>query len=318
MSEFCLDPMIEDNYDDYGEQALCYKKKQKQSEAQLLELTYGHLGRLMQSAEMLAYKLRILGKENMKYQGYDSFGIADKKKIDTIKYDIINFLDFYEKAISIHNAKYSYQNPRSIGHLISDLIIWENNAPQNDKRFFHAILDLIQKGKYDISVFPDEDDLYEKAKKDNAKFKDSPGFWKNFSVPILNYLKNLLKKVQEKEEQDPNYKPDIHFGGKPMDNEKLIMTYEYSQKEREINSKLNEINLILVNIEQKKEKAETLVKASEELNVLYKDFTKIYGNSINLDQNAIKIMKSLIAKFSSNKRLCNKLNDFFINIDPDK
>lgn len=318
MSQYGSGPMIEDDYYDYGKQALCYKKKQKQSEAQLLELTYGHLGRLMQSAEMLAFKLRILGKEDMKYQGYDSFGIGDKKKIDTIRYDVINFLDFYEKAISIHNDKYVYQNPRSIGNLISDLTIWENKAPQNDKRFFQAILDLIQKGKYDISVFNDEDDLYEKAMKDNAKFKDTPGFWKSFSVPILNYLKNLLKKVQEKEEQDPKFKPDIHFGGKPIDNSKLIMTYEYSQKEREINSKINEINFILVKIEHKEENPETLVKASEELNLLYNNFSRIYGNSINLDQNSIKLMKSLITKFSSNKRLCNKLNEFFINIDPDK
>ena len=57
-----------DNYDYYEEgyiypnnnrngksnkQTLCYK--QRQTEAQALELTHSHLGRLLQSAEMLAY-----------------------------------------------------------------------------------------------------------------------------------------------------------------------------------------------------------------------------------------------------------------------
>ena len=40
-----------------NKQTLCYKYKQ--SEAQALELTYSHLGRLLQSAEMLAYKLNL-------------------------------------------------------------------------------------------------------------------------------------------------------------------------------------------------------------------------------------------------------------------
>ena len=147
MSQIDSDPMVKDDDYDYCKQALCFKKKQKQSEAQLLELTYGHLGRLMQSAEMLAFKLRILDKEDIKYQVYDSFGIGDMKKIDTIRYDVINFLDFYEKAISIHNDKYVYQNPRSIGKLISDLTNRDNKPTQNDKRFFHAISALIQQGK---------------------------------------------------------------------------------------------------------------------------------------------------------------------------
>ena len=76
---------------------MCYKHKQ--SEAQALELTYSHLGRLIQSAEMLAYKLNLINNGyKLKYQTYDTFEIADKKDIDTLKYDVINFLDFYEKS----------------------------------------------------------------------------------------------------------------------------------------------------------------------------------------------------------------------------
>ena len=33
------------------------------------------------------------------------------------------------------------------------------NSSKNDKRLFQDILDLIQNGKYDISLFPDEDKL---------------------------------------------------------------------------------------------------------------------------------------------------------------
>ena len=295
-------------------QKQCFK--QKQSEAQLLELTYGHLGRLVQSAEMLAHKLNIISKDNLKYQIYDSFEIAYKKNIDTLRYDVINFLDFYEKAISIHNQKYTYVNPSSIGIVINDLIIWEKKSSNNDKRFFQAILDLIQNGKYDISLFPDEDELYKKAKKDNTKFKKSPGFWKNFAIPILNFLNNLLNDVQKNVEENPEFKPDIHFGKKPTKNTNLLQTYEYAQKEREINSKLNEINLILQQLQIGQEKPENLVKASEELHFLYKDFKNIYGDSINLDENAIKLMKISLSKLDKN--LCKKLNEFCIDIDPDK
>ena len=160
--------------------------KQKQTEAEALELTYSHLGRLVQSAEMLAYKLNLIKKgEQLKYQIYDSFNVAKQKNIDTLKYDVINFLDFYEKAIIIHNKKFKYVHPKSIGILINDIKIWKNKASKDDQRFFEAILDLIQKGSYDDSLFPDKNSLYEKAKKDNSKFKKDAGFWKTFSVPIL-------------------------------------------------------------------------------------------------------------------------------------
>ena len=54
-----------------------YSKKQKQTEAEALELTYSHLGRLLQSAEMLAFKLNLIKNgSQLKYQSYDSFNVA--------------------------------------------------------------------------------------------------------------------------------------------------------------------------------------------------------------------------------------------------
>lgn len=86
---------------------------------------------------MLAYKLNLINKNiSLKYQTYDSFDIADKKDIDTLKYDVINFLDFYEKAIIIHKKNYEYENPDSISQLINDLNNWKRKALKNDKRFF--------------------------------------------------------------------------------------------------------------------------------------------------------------------------------------
>ena len=153
------------------------KQQQKQTEVQTLELTYGHLGRLMQSAEILAYKLNIIKKNTpLKYQGYYTFEVVLKKDTDTIKYDFINFLDFYEKSIILHNKNYKYVPPKSINELINDLNLWKQNASADDKRFFQAILDLIQTGSYNTSLFPDENFLYQKAMKDNAKFKKDAGF----------------------------------------------------------------------------------------------------------------------------------------------
>ena len=91
-----------ENFED--EPVQTQKFAQKQTEAEALELTYSHLGRLVQSAEMLAYKLNLIKKgQTLKYQIYDTFDIADKKNVDTLKYDVINFLNYYEKAIIIHN-----------------------------------------------------------------------------------------------------------------------------------------------------------------------------------------------------------------------
>jgi hypothetical protein len=227
---------------------LCQKRKQEQTEAEALELTYSHLGRLLQSAEMLAFKLNlIINGSQLKYQCYDSFDVAEKKDIDTLKYDVINFLDFYEKAIIIHNKKFNYVLPESINKAIKDLKQWASKASSNDKRFFTTILDLIQKGSYDYNAFPDENILYEKAKKDNSKFKKDGGFWKTFSVPILKFLNSLIHDTREKVKANPKYKPDLHFGPKANNNKYLVQTLEIRKSELKINEAINDINLNLLN-----------------------------------------------------------------------
>ena len=318
-----------DNYDYYEEgyiypnnirqekhnkQKLCYK--QKQTEAEALELTHSHLGRLLQSAEMLAYKLNLINKGiKLKYQTYDSFDIADKKDIDTLKYDVINFLDFYEKAIIIHNKKFKYELPDSTSILINDLKTWERKASSKDKRFFTSILDLIQKGSYDDSVFPDENTLYEKAKKDNAKFKKNASFWKTFSIPILNFLNNLIKSTQENLNKNPNYKPDIHFGSKAINNKNLTTTAEYYQKEIEINTKLDEINNIITLLVEGKLCSNLLINAINDLNNLIRTFKNKYGE-IQMDKNKLSELKKNIENLKLNDyNTYNMLKQLTIEID---
>ena len=294
------------------------KQKQKQTEVQTLELTYGHLGRLMQSAEILAYKLNIIKKNTLlKYQGYDTFEVGLKKDTDTIKYDVINFLDFYEKAIILHNKNYKYVPPKSINELINDLNLWKQNASADDKRFFQSILDLIQTGSYNTSLFPDENFLYQKAMKDNAKFKKDAGFWKTFSVPILKFLSNLIKKTQEKVNNNPNYRPDIHFGSKPVNNDYLKAAVEIKNKEIEINAKLNEINNILCDISPQKKNLQLLVNAVKNFNILYSEIKKKYGDEIQLDLNSITLLKNLISSKNLDSETYKLLNNLSIDIDPE-
>ena len=286
-------------YNDEKKQKLC--QKQEQTEAEALELTYSHLGRLLQSAEMLAYKLNLINEnDKLKYQAYDSFNIADKKEIDTLKYDVISFLDFYEKAIIIHKKNYGeYKNPGSIFQLIDDLKNWETKAQENDKRFFSTILDLIQKGSYDDSVFPDEDSLYEKAKKDNSKFKKNACFWKSFSIPILQFLNNLINNTRENVKNNPNYKSDIHFGSKATNNKELKDSQESYKKELEINAKLYEINNIISDIINKNKSVDLLKKSINELKDLYTQFKKEYGYEIQFDKNTISLLNKSIEKLKS-------------------
>ena len=300
------------------QQKLKYKQKLKQTEAEALELTYSHLGRLLQSAEMLALKLSLMNKNTqLKYQIYDSFNVAEQKGIDTLKYDIINFLDFYEKAIILHNKIFNYVNPKSTNELIEDLRVWESNASPNDKRFFSTIIDLIQKGTYDYSAFPDQDDLYQKASQDKATFKKDAGFWKTFSVPILKFLDNLIKSVREKVKIDPGYKPDIHFGSKPTNNNYLKETIEYKRKESEINTKLNEINSILFSVKEKKGNPQDLLKSVEELKNLISKFKKKYKEDVEFDHNSVDLLKNLLSSINLDKKFAKKLNDLYIEIDPD-
>ena len=290
--------------------------KQKQTEAEALELTYSHLGRLMQSAEMLAYKLEIINKNTkLKYQFYDSFKIADKKTIDTLRYDVINFLDFYEKAILLHNKNFKYVNPSSSNELINDLKLWNNKAAVNDKRFFNAIIQLIQTGTYDDSLFPDQNVLYEKAKLDNTKFKKDAGFWKTFSIPILKYLSKLTKFTKEKVKKNPNYKPDIHFGEEDTNNDYLKNTIDYKNKEIEINRKLNEINTILFDISNKKLNTLNLVDSVSNLNNLIIAFKNKYGDDLELDQNSLNMLKNLISTIKVDKKIYKLLNDLCIECD---
>jgi hypothetical protein len=312
---------IRDNKEEIPEQPMQNQKleyKQKQTEEEALELTYSHLGRLLQSAEMLAYKLNLIkNNHSLRYQSYDTFDIAEKKSIDTLKYDVINFLDFYEKAIIIHNKKFNYVHPASINEALKDLNEWKNRASKDDKRFFSTIIDLIKTGKYDYSAFPDQNQLYQKATQDNSKFKKNAGFWKTFSVPILKFLDNLIKGVQDNMKLNPNYKPDIHFGAKPTNNSYLKETVEFKKKEMEINSKLNEINTILFSISQKKGNIQNLVEVAENLNNLIIEFKKKYGDEVEFDQNAIALLKNLICTINLDKKIAKKLNDICIDIDPE-
>ena len=304
-------------------QKLCFKQKQEQTEAEALELTYSHLGRLVQSAEMLAYKLNLIKQgEPLKYQLYDSFNVAEMKNIDTLKYDVINFLDFYEKAIIIHNKKFKYVHPKSINILIQDLTIWKNKALKNDKRFFIAILDLIQKGSYDDSAFPDENVLYEKAKKDNSKFKKDAGFWKTFSVPILKFLSFITNSTKKKVKMNPNYKPDIHFGEKAKNNNNLLKTLEARKLEMKINENINEINIILLNKFQNNNdiNLQSLVNVIEKLKILYCKFKKDYGefSDIQLNPESLSTLKSFISKLKQKDiNIYNMLNSITIEMDPD-
>ena len=295
---------------------LCYK--QKQTEAEALELTYSHLGRLLQSAEMLAYKLDLINKnDKLKYQAYDSFDIAYKKEIDTLKYDVISFLDFYEKAIIIHKKNCGeYKNPESISQLIDDLKNWETKAQENDKRFFSTILDLIQKGSYDDSVFPDEDSLYEKAKKDNSKFKKNASFWKSFSIPILQFLNELINNTRENVKNNPNYRPDIHFGSKATNNKELKDSHESHKKESEIKAKLYEINKIISDIINKNINPNYLVNAINELKDLYTKFKTEYGYEIQFDKNIIYSLNNSFEKLKSiDQNTLNMLKGLKIEFD---
>ena len=313
----------EEEYQKYNEDEYkpkyVQKQKQKQTEAEALELTYSHLGRLLQSAEMLAFKLNLIKNEaQLKYQYYDSFNVAKKKDIDTLKYDVINFLDFYEKAIIIHNKNFKYVQPDSIDKVIQDLNLWKNKASKNDKRFFTTILDLIQKGSYDYSAFPDENILYEKAKKDNSKFKKDAGFWKTFSVPILKFLNILIKNTKEKVKANPSYKPDIHFGAKPINNKYLTETLEKRKLELKINESINEINLILLNFLKKSGDSQLLMNSVKNLNNLYSDFTKkYYKEELQIDNNSLKSLKSLIDQLKSDSEIFKMLKDMTIEIDLD-
>lgn len=307
----------EENYIEQPQQQKL-KHKQKQTEAEALELTYSHLGRLLQSAEMLAYKLNLMNKNSqLKYQIYDSFDVAEQKSIDTLKYDVINFLDFYEKAIILHNKNFNYVNPQSTNKLIEDLMIWKSKAAPNDKRFFSTIIDLIQKGTYDYSAFPDQNLLYQKASQDKAKFKKNAGFWKTFSVPVLKFLDNLIKGVREKVKIDPGYKPDIHFGPKPTNNNYLKETVEYKNKETEINIKLNEINSILFSVSQKKDNPQALLEPVEKLKDLISIFKKKYGEDVEFDQNSVNLLKNILSSINLDKKFAKKLNDLCIEVDPE-
>ena len=313
----------EEYYDESYNQKYCLKQKQEQTEAEALELTYSHLGRLVQSAEMLAYKLNLIKQgEQLKYQLYDSFNVAEMKNIDTLKYDVINYLDFYEKAIIIHNKKFKYVQPKSINILIQDLTIWKNKASKNDKRFFIAILDLIQKGSYDDSAFPDEDELYQKAKKDNSKLKKDAGFWKTFSVPILKFLNSITSNTRKKVKMNPNYKPDIHFGAKANNNNNLVKTLEARKLEIKINEKINDINIILLNIFQNNNdiNLQPLVNEIEKLKNLYCKFKKDYGefSDIQLNPDSLSTLKSFISKLKKKDiNIYNMLNSISIEMDPD-
>ena len=152
-----------------------------------------------------------------------------KKDLDILKYDIIICSDFYIKEIVIHNKTYNYIPPKS---LINNLKLWKQNASRNNERYFQSILDMIQSCSSDSSFFSYDNFLYKKTMKVNSKFGEGDGFFKTFSIPIFNFLSNLIKKIEQ------NFKNNLN------NNDYLKTSFEVKNKEIEINTKLNEINYI--------------------------------------------------------------------------
>ena len=126
-----------------------------------------------------------------------------------------------------------------------------------------------------------------------------------------------IKKTQEKVNNNPNYRPDIHFGSKPVNNDYLKAAVEIKNKEIEINAKLNEINNILCDISPQKKNLQLLVNAVKNFNILYSEIKKKYGDEIQLDLNSITLLKNLISSKNLDSETYKLLNNLSIDIDPE-
>lgn len=93
-------------------------------------------------------------------------------------------------------------------------------------------------------------------------------------------------------------------------------SYECGKMEQKINSKLNEINNILLNIKVKGN-AEKLLRSTEELNKIYNSFKSKFGDIMNLDYNTLSILKNLLLQVKFDKKIEKELYILTIDLDPE-
>lgn len=100
--------------------------------------------------------------------------------------------------------------------------------------------------------------------------------------------------------KDPTYKPDIHFGAKPKNNNNLVKTLEARKLEIKINESINEINLILLDIFKNNNNInlQPLVNQIENLKNLYFKFKQDFGelSEVQLNKDYLTTLKSFISK----------------------
>ena len=237
----------------------CQSNVQIEKYLECLIYVNNDLGILLQNAENLAYKLKLIDKKDMQYLSYDYYNQFEKKDEHTLRKNIKSSLKFLEAqfiAIKQETGK-EYIFPPSIEIIKKDVKTWMDKIKEKnsqDLKIFNLIYSVLNNEKFKKK---DIENLVKDCLNNNKITNVTPYMWIVFSPPILHNIdKNneIIHKIMEASGQNM---PDIIRGTSETYKEDLIKPQEIYKEMMEINRMIKELK---VNKEKGKEINEDQLK----------------------------------------------------------
>lgn len=212
------------------------KQKLKQLESQ----TYSNrtMARLISTAEL--YALSVNCDNNQMYKKFDEFDNLNRKTRDELKGELLLQIECFKVSYQSYTKKYKkYDFPDDYDEekTLEELKNIEQNINENDKKYYQAIIKLLN-GDTNIPSFEDELDELEEGEPDT---KD-PILQIQTDIPIMRHLDGIRKNLKQNYLDDPmNCKIRLNLDEPMKKNEELEKLVKKLDKDK-MNKKVEKKN----------------------------------------------------------------------------
>ena len=187
--------------------------KQKMVQAQNQHFCNDTLARLLSSAENYASKFNPNIKKQ--YQYYDPFNSSNKNVLD-LKLQFMSQINLFVYSFQSFNEEYNeyiFPGNKSKMYILTELNELKNYVPNEDKRLYETIINLLN-GKKNIKLYMDEIDKI----LENYNGNPDPNLFMN-TIPGLRYDHDTRKKkVKQEFMKNGKYIENYHLNEKPENN----------------------------------------------------------------------------------------------------
>ena len=221
-----------DNYIDNQTQMQMQANKQKLK--QLESQTYSNrtMARLISTAELYALSVNCYNEQI--YKKFDEFDNLNRKTKDELKGELILQINCFKLSYQSYVKKYKnydYPDDYDKEKTIEELKKIEENINDNDKKFYQAIIKLLND---DTNIPSFEEELNELEEGEEQSDKKDPKLQLETDIPIMRYLDGIRKNLKQNYLDNPmNCKIRLNL------NESMEKNEEFEKLIKKLDSKNN-------------------------------------------------------------------------------